>query len=241
MKYKVLITSSGTGSRLGKLTRKRNKSLVKVGGVEVILRTINSYPDSSEFVITIGYLGEDVKRFVKNTVPDKNITFVEVDCYEGEGSSLGYSLLSAESNIDCPFIFHCNDTLVTEEIPVSFSHNWIGWSKGTNNTLFNNRTYSSLKIENNQVSEIYGKKYGDSKNLHIGLVGIYDYEIFFKNLRELWESNLFDSSLNDVAAINLMLRHDIKFQAREFASWLDTGNLPSLTFAEEHILDSKHQ
>lgn len=241
MKYKILITSSGTGSRLGKLTEKSNKSLIKVGGEEVILRTINSYPDSSEFVITIGYLGDEVRKFLKNKFPNKKISFVEVDCYEGEGSSLGYSLLSAENNIDCPFIFHCNDTLVTENIPVSFSNNWIGWSKGNNNSLFNNRTYSSLEIVDKQVTKIYGKGKGNSDSLHIGLVGIYDFTIFFKRLRELWVNNPTDSSLNDVATINLMINSDVKFIAKEFSTWLDTGNPASLKLAEESFLGSKHK
>lgn len=238
MKYKVLITSSGTGSRLGKLTKRKNKSLVKVGGEEVILRTINSYPDTSEFVITIGYLGDEVRKFVEKNLPDKKITFVEVNCYQGKGSSLGYSLLSAENNIDCPFVFHCNDTLVFEAIPVSFSNNWVGWAKGNNNSLFSNKTYSSLHIENQEVSKIFPKGVGDSDKLHIGLVGIHDYKLFFQRLRQLWEYDPLDSTLNDVAAINLMIDSNVKFTAKEFSTWLDTGNPESLHFAEERIIGS---
>lgn len=235
MKYKVLISSSGTGSRLGELTKNKNKSLVKVGNVEVILRTIHSYPDSSEFIITLGYKGDDVEKFVKEKLPNRSISFVEVDLYEGKGSSLGYSLLAAESSIDCPFIFHCNDTLVFEKIPTDFSSNWIGWSKGGDDSLFSNKTYSSLEVNNGEVSKIFAKAEGYSHKLHIGLVGISDYAQFFQELRSLWQKNPNDSTLNDVSAIRKMIESGVSFTAKEFPTWLDTGNPTSLKHTEEWL------
>lgn len=235
MKYKVLITSSGTGSRLGKLTSDKNKSLVKVGDAEVILHIIRSYPEDSEFIITIGYLGDGVRSFLRQELPHRNITFVDVDLYEGKGSSLGYSLLKAEEAIDCSFIFHCNDTLVFEEIPIYFSENWIGWSRGKSDRLFSHDTYSSIKIIEGQVSKIYPKGQGKSNSLHIGLVGIADHQEFFKDLRDVWKKNPLDASLNDVSAINVMITKGYGFAAKEFSSWLDTGNLPSLVFAESQV------
>lgn len=235
MKYKILITSSGTGSRLGELTKNMNKSLVKVGGVEVILRTIQSYPDSSEFIITLGYMGENVKRFITTKLPNIKVTFVNVDLYQGEGSSLGYSLLSAEKHIDSPFIFHCNDTLVFEEIPTDFSSNWIGWSKGGDDSLFSNKTYSSLEVNNGEVSNIFAKAEGNSHKLHIGLVGICDYAQFFQELRNLWQNNPNDSTLNDVSAIRKMIETGVSFTAKEFPTWLDTGNPTSLKHTEEWL------
>ena len=49
--HKVLITTSGIGSRLGKLTDFTNKSLVRIGDKPAISHIIEHYPkDTSYFV-----------------------------------------------------------------------------------------------------------------------------------------------------------------------------------------------
>ena len=43
--YKVLITASGLGSRLGNLTKFTNKGLVRIGKKPALSYIIESYPD----------------------------------------------------------------------------------------------------------------------------------------------------------------------------------------------------
>ena len=50
--YKVLLTTSGLGSRLGNLTKFTNKSLVRIGDKPVLSHIIESYPNDVEFIIT---------------------------------------------------------------------------------------------------------------------------------------------------------------------------------------------
>ncbi len=89
--YKVLITASGLGSRLGNLTKFTNKGLVRIGKKPALSYIIESYPDDVEFVVTLGHYGNQVEQFLKLAYPDKNITYVPVENYDGEGSSLLYS------------------------------------------------------------------------------------------------------------------------------------------------------
>jgi len=63
VEYKVLITTSGIGSRLGKLTNYTNKCLVRVGDIPAISHIIESYPIETKFVITLGYDGDYVRQF----------------------------------------------------------------------------------------------------------------------------------------------------------------------------------
>ena len=90
--YKVLITTSGIGSRLGDLTSFTNKCLVRVGKKPAISYIVERYSDDIELVITLGHYGGQVKDFLELTYPNKNFTFIEVDKFDCEGSSLGYSL-----------------------------------------------------------------------------------------------------------------------------------------------------
>lgn len=149
--YKVLITTSGTGSRLGNLTKETNKSLVLLQGKPIIDYIIESYPKEIELVFTLGYFGDKVKEYLIKQYPDKKLTFVWIDKYQGEGSSLGYSMLQAKDQLQCPFIFHCNDTIVVGKIPLPVNFNWNGGSKGLNPEIFNTNFLSSFTIENGYV------------------------------------------------------------------------------------------
>ena len=123
--YKVLITTSGVGSRLGQLTTFTNKCLVRVGKKPALSYIIEKYSEDVEVVVTLGYFGDQIKDFLTLSYPNRKFTFVTVDNYEGEGSSLGYSLLQAKNELQCPFIFHASDTIVSDEIKAP-NHNWLG-------------------------------------------------------------------------------------------------------------------
>ena len=70
--YKVLITTSGVGSRLGELTTFTNKSLVRVGKKPAISYAIENYPDDIEIVVTLGYWGGQVRDFLTLAYPKRN-------------------------------------------------------------------------------------------------------------------------------------------------------------------------
>ena len=53
--FKVLITTSGLGSRLGELTDYTNKSLIRIADKPAISYIIESYPKDTKFVITLGH------------------------------------------------------------------------------------------------------------------------------------------------------------------------------------------
>ena len=123
--YKVLITTSGIGSRLGKLTDFTNKSLVRIGDKPAISHIIEYYPEDTSFVITLGHFGFYVKEFLELAYPNKDFTFIKVDNFEGQGSSLGHSILQAKSELQCPFIFHASDTILTKkDISLNMDSNW---------------------------------------------------------------------------------------------------------------------
>ena len=128
--FKVLITTSGIGSRLGDFTKFMNKSLVPIGDKPAITRIIESYRPGTKFVVTLGHCGDLVRQYLKIAHPDISVEFVEIENYDRPGSSLGLSMLSAREHLNCPFIFHASDTLVgTEEIHPP-SKNWIAGFKG---------------------------------------------------------------------------------------------------------------
>lgn len=232
-KYKVLITTSGLGQRLGELTKYTNKSLIRIGKKPAISYIIEAYPKDTEFVITIGHFGNQIKDFIKIAYPEIKVTFVEVDKYQGPGSSLGYSMLAAKKSLQCPFIFHASDTIVIEPIPAP-DKNWNGGFKGTSSA-----NYSTFTVSKNVVGGINDKGALEYDFIHIGLVGIKDYQSFWYNLESLYLGSIYkdsnDTSLNDCKVLNVMIGEGKSFEVEEFKTWLDIGNVDGLNQARQEI------
>lgn len=226
--YKIIITTSGTGSRLKGITQNKNKALIDVGNIKVIDHIINSYNSNLELIITVGYFAKEVTSYIKKKYSDRSIRFIPVEPFEGPGSSLGYSLLQAKNSLQCPFVFHCNDTIIKGNIPSPEHTNWNGVSNGLNAKIYNTNNYSSVVVENGHIKKIQMKGAKEYDAFHIGLVGIKDYKEFWEKLENNYKKNPLDATLNDVSAISEMIQEGLLFKAIEFKEWYDTGNLDSL-------------
>ena len=225
--FKVLITTSGIGSRLGELTNYTNKSLIRIGKKPAISYIIENYPPETNFVITLGYYGNQVKDFLELAYPEKKFEFVLVENFSGNGSSLGWSMLCAKNNLQCPFIYHASDTLVFEEIPVP-EKNWIIGCKKENTS-----NYRTIKKGNK--FKIYDKGQLENDNLcYIGVCGIKDYNLFWNSLDLAHEENKLNNQLCDCDGINKM---NLDFDIVEFNSWLDIGSSSELKEARHKIYD----
>lgn len=229
---KVLITTSGTGSRLGELTKHTNKSLLRIGKKPAISYIIESYPADAEFVITVGHKANHVKDFLELIYDNRLFTFVSVDKYEGVGTSLGYSMLQAEKYLQQPFIFHACDTIVEKANIPTLEYNW---SLGVRMNNF--EQYTSFNISKSGHITKFNKKGVGGHLAHIGLVSIKDFKKYWKHLKDLYNKNPNDSSLNDTAALSNMIKEGVKFKGIETENWLDIGNPLSLKEAREKISD----
>lgn len=218
----ILITTSGTGERLGILSKYTNKSLVKVGDKYAICYIIESYDEPVEFIITLGYYGSYVKDFLLLAYPRKNITFVNIDNYDKCGSSLGYSLLQTKIYLQKPFIFHCCDSIIRKKINIKPNQNTLYVYSHTNNT-----NYASINGKNNIVKVINNKNYYNFDYIYTGIVYIHDFKEFWESLEFNYNLNKMNNQLSDVDAIKLMLEKTIVFNYDILEEWYDTGNLES--------------
>ena len=235
---KVLITTSGIGSRLGQLTEFTNKALVRVGDLPALSRIIEFYPQNTEFIITVGYFKDHVRQFLEVCYPNYNFTFVTINNYTGPNSSLGYSMLQAKKYLQEPFIFHACDTILTKEDTLpDLSSNWIAGSFKNNASQ-----YRTIKTHNNIIDNINEKGEIHYDYAYIGVCGIKDYNIFWQELKKI--SNF--TSLSDTHIINKMIKNvTVKFH--KINKWLDTGNVEELNKAREYfstninVLDKKQE
>ncbi len=236
--YKVLITTSGTGSRLGELTKNTNKSLIKIGGKAAISYIVEAYPREVAFVVTLGYFGDQVSEFLKNKYPDRFFEFVKVSPYEGQGSSLGYSMYCAKDNLQCPFVFHACDTIVLETIP-SPDRNWLGgYIPNPEDLGLDTSKYRTHKIKDGKIIRVNDKGVTDFGSIHIGISGINDFDDFWKLLGEILGERKNDQSISDVHVIESMLHEGKEFKLVPFKTWLDIGNPEALNRANKYFTNA---
>jgi NDP-sugar pyrophosphorylase family protein len=233
MDYKVLITTSGIGSRLGEITKYTNKCLVRIGTKPAISHIIDNYPAKTKFVITLGYFGNYVKDFVELAYPEKSFEFVNVKKYSGEGSSLLVSLLEAEKNLQMPFIYHVCDNITLDEIPEP-EHNWISGYNARNSS-----SYASISLSDEKVINIHGKGHMNFDLLHTGLIGINDFKTFWEIANKINVENPTDTSLGDVDVLKQQISID-DFKVVKLKTWFDIGSISGLNLSRKKIANNEY-
>lgn len=218
-KFDVIITCSGLGTRLKPITDYLNKSLVKLGDKPILSHIIDTYPTDCRFIITVGHFKEQVEDYLKIAHPDKNITIVEVDKFDGKGASLLYSLSQAFDIIDKPFIFNACDT----------------YAQGLDfESLEGNVAFSARASIENQY-----RFFGDfieerpsqmGEDCYIGLCYIEDIAGFKGYARELLKTQ--SETLSDANVLQCM---NVKKIVIESSQWSDIGNYAALEKAKSEF------
>jgi len=226
--HNILITTSGIGSRLGCLTEHTNKSLVRVGDKPSISHILDFYGKQNRFIITVGHHGDKVIQFLGLAYQDWNFEFVEVDKYEGKGSSLGYSISLCRRLLDSPFIFHACDTIIKKSILPGVQENWLlGCRKSDASSYRTLLTDGNLIVKVREKGELESNPY-----CYSGVAGIRDHDLFFKNLADLLSEG---EEVSDADVVNMMMREvEFRLEKIEEDEWFDMGNATSLEFARKN-------
>lgn len=239
MKYKVCIQTAGRGTR-NTYANNMNKAILPLGGRAVISHIIEKVHGDTEIVVIVGHKKELIKEYLDIVYPHRNITFIEVDKYEGDGSGVGHSLLCAKDHLQCPFVLFACDTYISGDIPLP-DKNWIGISN-----VNNSKDYLISIIENNKVVKFFDKekrsfllnigiKYSDIiNNAFIGLAGINNYKTFFDGL--LNDEKIIKGELQVSSGLNNLIEtglETIRF------TWYDTGNNEGYEKANNYFNNNK--
>ena len=181
MSNKVCILAAGRGTRLGKTAKLLNKALHTVNNKAAITWIIQKFPSNTEFVIAIGYLGDQVVNYLSMAHPEVNFQYVRIEDFDGPNSGPGKSLEQCKHLLQCPFFFVSCDTLWTDDMKLSSSENWLGVSAQLSSTY---KQYCNVKVENGNITALSDKEALKDPNYRtfIGLCFIKDFEIFWKYL-----------------------------------------------------------
>ncbi len=237
--YKVLVTTSGIGSRLGDLTREKNKALVEINGKSILSYIFDSYPKGVSFVITLGFLGDQVREYLKKNHSDIKVEYAWVDKFVGPGTSCAYSMSKAAELLQCPFIFHACDTIVTQPIPRPDT-NWTGGNpmRDLDKSVVT-KYFRTHWIEDGKLIKVQDVGANDYHQVHIGLTAVKDYKVFWDSLNYLYQKDPNDQKLTDTHVINEMIKRGYPFTSTLFDPWLDTGNPDTLAYTTDYLSQNR--
>lgn len=209
MNYKFCIMAAGRGTRNTSIDG-LHKALLPLENRSIISHILDKIPKDVEIVIAVGYKSDQIKTYLSLTQSDRQITYVDVDNYSGEGSGPGYSLLCCEKYLQSPFIFTSVDTIVEEDFGLTdLKNNWVGVSDV-------NKNESSIYclIEGDKYLDKFYYGYGDKA--FNGIAGIFEYEKFWKDLKI---KSLVKNEYQVLNGFNNLYKIELKY-----FNWHDTGN-----------------
>lgn len=226
---KVLITTSGIGKRLGNITNFFNKSLVRLGNKLAICYIIEKFDkNKTDFIITLGFQGHLVKEFLETAYEKYNFTFVNIDNYDGIGSSLVYSLLQTRNYLQCPFYFFCCDSIIIDDILINDNkkENCLFLAKSNDASI-----YSSVNICNNEIIKINSKGENNFDYIYTGVSHIKNYDEYWNDMIKLYNEQSNNINLSDIDIIRILIDKKYKFNYKILNEWYDIGNIKSLNIA----------
>ena len=177
MKPALCILAAGIGSRLENFSDHINKGLLPLDNKAIISHLIDRTPKDYDIIIVLGYKGKMIEEYCKVAHSDRNFTFVTVDKYEGDGTGPGYSISQAKKYLQRPFIWVTADTIITDDLP-PVEYNWLGLYPTSIPQL-----YSTANVKDGNVVDFKNKSKDGYEYAFIGLAGVYDYKIFWNELK----------------------------------------------------------
>ncbi len=112
----ALLLAAGTGSRLAPLTDSIPKCLVKVNGISILDRLIDSLQEHNfnRLVVVIGYQGELIRNYLGSEKGGMTITYITSPLYKTTNNI--YSLWLAREAINEPFLLVESDLVFEKDM-----------------------------------------------------------------------------------------------------------------------------
>jgi len=177
----VCILTAGKGTRMGKMSINLTKALHPIDSKAILSHIIDNFPEDFEFIIAIGYLKDQVVRYLDFFYPDRDIKFVDVVNYDGPGSGPGHSLYCCKDHLQKPFYFVSCDTLWDNTIDLKDENDWLGVAKVSYEET---KYYCNVKLKNKKIVGLKDKELikDESYQAFVGLCHIKNYKIFWDAL-----------------------------------------------------------
>lgn len=224
---KAIIPVAGAGAKLRPHTYTQPKALIPIAGKTILSFIVDQLRTAgiNEFVFIVGYLGEKILEYVKQTYPDVTCHFV----YQNERQGTGHAIELTKNIVGDDEVFVVlGDTICEYDIKevVDSPYSMLGVKK-----VDDPRNFGVAVIDEDGFIEHVVEKPAIPKS-NMALVGLYKikesqilyeclHHIFIQNITSYGEYNLTD-------ALECMIARGARFKPFKVKSWFDCGKKETL-------------
>jgi len=232
---KAIIPVAGAGAKLRPHTYTQPKALIPIAGKTILSFIVDQLNAAgiSEFIFIVGYLGEKIQEYVKQTYPNLICHFV----YQNERQGTGHAVELTQSIVGNDQVFVVlGDTICEYDVNevIASEYSMLGVKK-----VDDPRNFGVAEInENGFIAHVVEKPSIPKSNM--ALVGLYKivetgflfeclHELFKRDIKSYGEYNLTD-------ALDCMIRSGAKFKPFRVKNWFDCGKKETLLESNATLL-----
>jgi glucose-1-phosphate thymidylyltransferase len=232
---KAIIPVAGAGAKLRPHTYTQPKALIPIAGKTILSFIVDQLNAAGihEFIFIVGYLGEKIQEYVKQTYPDLKCHFV----YQNERQGTGHAIELTKNIVSNDEVFVVlGDTICEYDVSavIASEYSMLGVKK-----VDDPRNFGVAEIdEDGFISHLIEKPSIPKTNM--ALVGLYKiketpilfecvHHLFTQDIKTLGEYNLTD-------ALDCMIKRGAKFKSFKVKNWFDCGKKETLLESNATLL-----
>ncbi|WP_153796524.1 sugar phosphate nucleotidyltransferase [Foetidibacter luteolus] len=232
---KVIIPVAGAGAKLRPHTYTQPKALIPIAGKTILSFIVDQLHGAglNEFIFIVGYLGEKIQEYVKQTYPHLTCHFV----YQNERQGTGHAIELTKSIVGDDEVFVVlGDTICEFDIKevLESPYSMLGIKK-----VDDPRSFGVAELNADNFIEHVVEKPAIPKS-NMALVGLYKirethflyeclHHLFSQNIKSYGEYNLTD-------ALDCMIKRGARFKSFKVKNWFDCGKKETLLESNATLL-----
>ena len=232
---KAIIPVAGAGTKLRPHTYTQPKALIPIAGKTILSFIVDQLKDAgiNEFIFIVGYLGEKIQDYVKQTYPDLITHFV----FQNERQGTGHAIELTKSIVGTDEVFVVlGDTICEYDVHevVNSPYSMLGIKKVDDPRNFG----VALINEEGFIDQVVEKPAIPKSNM--ALVGLYKikethflfeclHHLFMQDIKTQGEYNLTD-------ALDCMIKRGAQFKSFKVKNWFDCGKKETLLESNATLL-----
>ena len=238
---KIIIPMAGRGKRLAQLTQHKPKALVRLADKRLLDHVLNIFQVlekkyTLEYIFIVGYRGEQVKEYMRDAHPDKNVTYFEQEQLLGQSHAVH---LAKDSISGLTLLTYC-DTI--NEIDFSFlSLEMIDGMASVRDVEDPRRHGIAVVDTDNLLTRLVEKP--KTMEHKLALTGLYYFSEGKELIKAIETQILREASLNNefylADAINILVEDGMRIKAEKVFQWLDAGTPEAIFETNAYLLQRR--
>jgi glucose-1-phosphate thymidylyltransferase len=224
-KLKIIIPMAGMGKRLGPLTQRKPKSLIRLAEGRLLDHVLDSFQKlekthTLEYIFIIGDLGEQIQEYMGSSHPEKTVTYFVQEQLMGQSHAVQ---LAKDAIFGPVFLTYC-DT-INEIDYSSLSLETIEAFASVQNIEDPRRHGVAVVGSNGLITSLVEKP--KTMEHRSALTGVYYFsegEELIKAIEtQIRAGTMVNNEYYLADAVNILIKHGMRVRAEKVSQWLDAG------------------